>query len=75
MSNKDAIEKIKRDGAIHALKERIQRIEFQLSQVWEATEQNGKFVKLGTSIAMARELLDMMSETMEALAELEPGNK
>lgn len=72
----DTIELTKINGAIRALKDRIDRLHFELTnRNWEAITKDGRYSRLEEAIGDARIILNQMHNTLIALQELEPDNK
>lgn len=70
------IEKTKHDGAVRALRERLESLRFQLTnRNWSRIENSEGFCRMGEAIADARQILKKMEQTLEALQELEPHNQ
>ena len=66
------IERVKRDGALSALKDRIQALKFELTnRNWDEVYGEGVFVRLGDAIYDGQRILDQMKETLDALKEMD----
>ena len=71
----NTIEKVKHGGAVKALKERINSLQFAFRGNWDDTKKGNKYTSLGMAILDGKRLLDEMQETLDALRELEPENE
>jgi hypothetical protein len=71
----DTIERVKHDGAVSALMNRIDSLRFELTnRNWEAIRSDGAFCRLGEAMGDADTILMQMREALSALQELEPDN-
>lgn len=70
------IDKIKHSGAVQAMKCHIDNLKHRLiERNWSGIREGTQFTRLGDAIADARLILTQMEEALEALRELEAGNK
>lgn len=70
------IERTKHDGAVRALKERLDSFMFELTnRNWEAIKSNGHYNRMGKALTDANTILCQMRETLDAIQELEPKNR
>jgi hypothetical protein len=69
------IERVKHEGAVKALKDRISSLQYELiHRNWEGILNKSKYTRLGDALCIAESLLNDMRETLNALRELEPDN-
>lgn len=70
------IERIKKQGAIDALRQRINNLQWDIAQgVWKGGYMvDSKISGLGKKLAKVKLLVKDMEETIKALNELQPGN-
>ena len=76
MRHATTIDRVKHDGAVNALKRRIESLRFELTnRNWDGIKEDPVYIRLGDAIHDARNILDQMQETLEALHELESDNR
>lgn len=70
------IERIKHEGAIKALKDRIRSLQFEITNSnWDGTMEGCHYIRMGDAIKDAETILLQMRDTLAALSEMEPENR
>ena len=70
------IDKIKHDGAVNALSEKIDSIIYDIRyNNWGNLKNDGKYCRLSEAIEDAENKLSQIKELFAALQQMKPGNK